>query len=429
MVRLRRRMVALHPHIEDLVTLGTDLVTGSRVAMKLIDLFRHTLVVGTTGSGKTNTLRIVIEACLRAGWAVLFVCGKGDSDLARENCSLAQSLGVETYLFDANDPASSCAYNPLGHGDATSRANRIMAMSDYSEPHYQKLALGFAQVAFSVLEAANLRIDLLQIGQYLDTKSLLGALRRKGITDREHAQVLANRITEQRQNEPHITGLRADIRNLAQSSLSGLFDTRSKDRKVLQLAKARTEGAYAHCVLPAMSYPNWSRQLGRLIIEDVKATAAVDKRPLLIVLDEAHSYAAENLTSLASMGRSFNLALVVATQDYAQLQNVSAKGPHASFLDALLASINLSVIHAVHTPSAAEIASSLIGTAADLEVTAQTENDAPGTLGSLRSVRSYKHHPDFLKSLPVGEAILLNKVSGLVSHVKVRKVEVKGEKK
>ena len=315
LVRLRRRMVALHPLIEDLVTLGTDLVTGSRVAMKLIDLFRHTLVVGTTGSGKTNTLRIVIEACLRAGWAVLFVCGKGDSDLARENCSLAQSLGVETYLFDANDPALSCAYNPLGHGDATSRANRIMAMSDYSEPHYQKLALGFAQVAFSVLEAANLRIDLLQIGQYLDTKSLLGALRRKGITDREHAQVLANRITEQRQNEPHITGLRADIRNLAQSSLSGLFDTRSKDRKVLELAKARTEGAYAHCVLPAMSYPNWSRQLGRLIIEDVKATAAVDKRPLFIVLDEAHSYAAENLTSLASMGRSFNLALVVATQD------------------------------------------------------------------------------------------------------------------
>ena len=57
---------------------------------------------------------------------------------------------------------------------------------------------------------------------------------------------------------------------------------------------------------------------------------------------------------------------------------MSAKGPHASFLDALLASINLSVIHAVHTPSAAEIASSLIGTAADLEVTAQTENDAPG---------------------------------------------------
>lgn len=422
LVKFRRRWITRHLHVPGLVTLGTDLVSGARVGIRLLDLLRHMLVVGTTGSGKTNSIRILIDACLRAGWSVLFVCGKGDSALAAENRVLAESLGIETYILDANNPDESCVYNPLASGDATSRANRLLQMSDYSEPHYRKLCTSFAQTAFTVLDAVDHHIDLLQMGNYLDTKALLAALRRKDIVDRDRAQILANRITEQRKNEEHIDGLRADIRNLAQSSLCRLFDTRIKDRKILELVKARTEGAYVHCVLPALAYPDWTRQLGRLIVEDVKAGAAASDRHCLVVLDEAHAYAAESLGSLAAMGRSFNLALIVGTQNYAQLQNVSAKGPHQSFLDALLASINIHVIHALNAPSDAETAASLIGTVADLEVTAQTESDIPGQMGSLRAVRSYTHHPDRLKNLPVGEAIFLNKVESIVSHVKIRKV-------
>jgi hypothetical protein len=422
LVRFRRWWVTRHLYIPGFVTLGTDLASGVRVAIRLVDLLRHMLVVGTTGSGKTNSIRVIIDACLRAGWSVLFLCGKGDSALAAENRALAEALGIETYILDANNPDESCIYNPLATGDATSRTNRLLQMSDYSEPHYRKLCASFAQTAFTVLDAADHRIDLLQMGNYLDTKALLAALRRKDIVDRDHAQTLANHITEQRKNEGHIDGLRADIRNLGQSSLCSLFDTRIKDRKILEIAKARAEGAYVHCVLPALAYPDWTRQLGRLIVEDVKAAAAADDRHFLVVLDEAHAYAAESLASLAAMGRSFNLALVVGTQSYAQLQNVSAKGPHQSFLDALLASINLHIIHAVRAPSDAEIAASLTGTVADLEVTAQTESDIPSQMGSLRAVRSYTHHPDRLKNLPVGEAIFLNKIDSVVSHVKVPKV-------
>ncbi|WFU74263.1 helicase HerA-like domain-containing protein [Bradyrhizobium sp. CB2312] len=421
LVRLRRWWLSRRPHVKGLITLGTDHVTGARVTIGVTAMLRHTLAVGSTGTGKTTTIRVLVEEWLRAGFSVVFVCGKGDSTLATENCALAERLGAETYLFDANDPSRSCIYNPVSYGDATSRANRVMAMSDHSEPFFYKINLGVAQTLFTVLEAIGFRIDFLQVARYLDLKSLLVALRRKNFVNREHVQSLANQIVEQQKNEQHIAGLRADIRNLSQSSLAPLFDTRDSNRKVIELAQVRAENSYVHFVLPALAYPDWTRQLGRLIVEDIKAASAVNETPWLIVLDEAHSYAAENLISLASMGRSFNLALVIGTQAYAQLQNVSAKGPHASFLDALLASINLHLIHALNAPSDAETAAALIGTAADLEVTAQTESDLPNSLGSLRSVRSYKHHPDRLKSLPIGEAIFLNKVSGTVSHVKVRK--------
>jgi conjugal transfer pilus assembly protein TraD len=422
LVRIRRWWVMRHAHVNGSITLGTDHATGVRVSILLMDMLRHMLCVGTTGSGKTNTIRVILLAWLQHGFPAIFVCGKGDVELAAENCSLAEALGVETYLFDATNPDHSCVYNPVSHGDATSRANRFMQMGDHLEPFYRKINLGFVQTVFSVLDTARHRIDLIQVSKHLDTKSLLAALRRKNLQNRQNAQLLANQVTEQRHNEQHIAGLRADLRNLARSSLSKLFDTRDPKRRVIELAKARASGAYVHFVLPALAYPDWTRQLGRLIVEDIKATASANDRPWLVLLDEAHAFAAENLIPLASMGRGYNLALLVSTQSYAQLQNLSVTGPSAASADALLGSINLHVVHSLNAPSDAELAAALIGTVTDLEVTSQTEHDTPNSLGSLRAVRSYQQHPDRLKRLPRGEAVLVNKVSDRVSHVKIRKI-------
>lgn len=423
LVRLRRRWIAFRPEVEGSITLGTNILTGARVVILFADLFRHLLIVGTTGSGKTNTVRIVIAACLKYGFSVLFLDGKGDDELANENCALAEKLGVPVYHFDANHPDNSCAYNPIAAGDATSRASRIMAIGEHAHPHFEKIDLEFVQTACAVLEAAGIPVDLIQIGQYLDTKSLIGALRRKDLRDRQHAQSLATRITQLRANEKDISGLRADIRIITHSSLAKLFDTRDKTRKVLELAKARAEGAYIHAKLPGLKYPDLTKRLGRLWVEDVKATADLSDRPLLVFFDEAHAYAGENLIPLVSMGRSYKIALAISVTSYSQLQNLSSKGPHASFADSLITSTNLQIVHQVISPADAQLAADLGGTIEDLEITSQTEGEVPSSMGSLRAVRSYRHHPDALKRLTRGEAVFMNKIAGTISRLYVRKAE------
>jgi type IV secretion system coupling TraD/TrwB family protein len=182
-VLLRRWWVQRHPYLAGWITLGVDLKTGARVALPIEDLSRMMLLVGSTGAGKTNSLKLLLEAWLQHGLPAIYVCGKGDSVLARAVYAFARRLGRIAYLFDANEPPQSCTYNPVAHGDATSCADRITTIMDHSDQHWEKLDRGFLQLVFLVLAAAGIRVDLLQLARYLNTKSLLAALRRKGSHD------------------------------------------------------------------------------------------------------------------------------------------------------------------------------------------------------------------------------------------------------
>ncbi|WP_166354638.1 helicase HerA domain-containing protein [Bradyrhizobium barranii] len=54
------------------------------MSIRLLELTRHMLVIGTAGSGKTNTLRVILEASLSARWSCCSYAGKGILSLPRK---------------------------------------------------------------------------------------------------------------------------------------------------------------------------------------------------------------------------------------------------------------------------------------------------------------------------------------------------------
>ena len=73
---------------------------GRELVLPLAWLARHALVLGASGSGKTETLlRIAHEVARRSDWAVFFIDGKGDRETMRRFHALMADAGRRARLF------------------------------------------------------------------------------------------------------------------------------------------------------------------------------------------------------------------------------------------------------------------------------------------------------------------------------------------
>jgi hypothetical protein len=204
--------------------LGVDKMSGRQVVLSDQEANTHTLVLGTTGSGKTVTVLNMVESAVDRGLPVLYVDGKGDQALAESVVEYAWSQGRPAYLFSLAGP--SCRYNPLASGGYSAKKDRIIELREWSEDHYRKLAEGYMQTVFKVLEAVGIKTDLLTVADHMSAEKLQGLIRKS--TKRlgaKRAQTLSDQVESHKAAEAHVESLRSEIRNLAWSEVGHLFAT------------------------------------------------------------------------------------------------------------------------------------------------------------------------------------------------------------
>ncbi|MGM0241201.1 type IV secretory system conjugative DNA transfer family protein [Enterococcus sp. AZ103] len=130
----------IHSNLYQNVLLGND-IHAKPVLFPIANFFTHTLVQGTTGTGKTYMLYNLMEAGLKEGLGALFVDGKGDPKTVREIKKLTEKYGKKLYVF--SDKASDSPdghlwnYNPVMYGKPTAITDRLMAVMDWSESFYE----------------------------------------------------------------------------------------------------------------------------------------------------------------------------------------------------------------------------------------------------------------------------------------------------
>jgi hypothetical protein len=97
-----------------------------------VELQKHGVVIGGSGSGKTITLlRLAYLAAKCYGYRVFFVDAKADKPTAALFTAIMhESAGVNVRLF----PASSF---DGWRGDGRAILNRLMAVESFSEPYYK----------------------------------------------------------------------------------------------------------------------------------------------------------------------------------------------------------------------------------------------------------------------------------------------------
>lgn len=406
-------------HTDKGTNIGTDRF-GKNISLNDKEANEHVLVLGTTGSGKTVTISNVVESAINRGLPLIYIDGKGDYDLGQRVCEYAKNNDRPAWLFGMRD--DSVAYDPLTSGGYTSKKDRIIELREWSEEHYKKLAEGYLQSVFKVMHELKIPSDLITLSNHLDLKKLK-SLVRENESNLDNAQELMDMLNSQDQASKSIESLVAEIRNFTNSEIGYLFKA-GEGVEPLTLKEVIAQNGIAYFCLPALEFPSMSQTLGRLIINDLKATVAQNlsnpnKPPLYAIFDEFSVFAGEQVLNVINMGRSAGIHAILATQSLSDIAS-GRKDNADHFINQVVGNCNTFILHRQNAPEDAKTLAEMIGTRPSLEYTAQISQKEPTHMGTVRRTRGFLAHPDEIKSLGTGEAFYVSKHSHKVTRIKAR---------
>jgi type IV secretory pathway TraG/TraD family ATPase VirD4 len=424
----KRRADQADAEIGEGTLIGIDMESRKRVQLSDKDANTHTLVLGTTGSGKTVTLLNIVESAINRRLPVIYVDGKGDYGLARKVIGYASAQGRPAYLFAMN--GDSCVYNPMVSGGFSAKKDRIIELREWSEDHYRKLSEGYMQMVFKVLEACGVTTDLLSVADYMSTARLTELIERRG-NALDHRQHLLAMIKKREPTEQHVQSLLEEVWTLAESEIGHLLDTAGHDpAHVLDLVTAIEQRAVVYFCLPALQFPALAKLVGKLVVNDLKSAAATqiakaesERMPLYAILDEFSVFAGEQVYNLINQGRSAGVHAILATQSVADIGRAVIDGPD-HFIRQVFANCNNYLIQRLNAAEDVTAMVEMIGTEDAVEHTAQVDLLGSTGMGSARRTKTFTVHPDVIKRLTMGEAMFINKNRNLVQHILVRRGQI-----
>lgn len=397
---------------------------GGKTVLTDKEANQHALILGTTGAGKTVTVCNIVESAINRGIPVIYIDGKGDDHLAGRIGAYTGQMGKKASIFSMHK--EDITYNPLATGGFTSKKDRIVELREWTEKHYKKLAEGYLQCVFKVMECCDIPCNMVTLAEHLDLKQLQ-ALVRKHEAKMKDAPAMMQELSHQEGASKSIESLVAEIRNFSASEIGQLFKVED-NKPVLTLDAILQEKTVAYFSLPALEFPSMAKTLGKLVINDLKATIARrwsmgQDSKVYVIFDEFSVFAGEQVLNVINMGRGAGIHAILCTQSLSDI--ASARSQNANhFLNQVVGNCNNFILHRQNSPEDAEIMASIIGTRNSTQYTVQVKENEPTDMGTLKQVKEFIVHPDDIKRLGTGEAFFYSKAREGVHKLKVRKSEI-----
>jgi conjugal transfer pilus assembly protein TraD len=402
----------------DGVALGVD-AQGRQVVLSDQQLSAHGLILGASGAGKSTTLLRILTDHVARNRPVIALDMKGSPAFAAELEAAATAAGRPFVLWSIDGPSH---WNPLSNGNPTELKDRLIATERFSEPHYMRAAERYAQMALGVLAHAHpgRPPTLAEMVTAMDPRRIPQMLRGLPRPIAERVQDYLTELTPDQISAAK--GLRTRLALLAESTAGpflepprdGAGQARSGGRQI-DLRAALSGGPVVVFSINSARYPGLAAQIGTMVIQDlVSATGERLEQangplpPAIIGVDEFSALRGDHLIQLVARGREPGLSVVLATQEFADMDR-AARG----LGDQLVGNAAVKIIHRQDVPDSALTAAQLAGTHRVWERTIQTGGGLLGRYdtrrGTRRQVEEFVIHPNQIKRLTTGEAILITK--------------------
>jgi conjugal transfer pilus assembly protein TraD len=392
------------------VALGADR-HGRRVALSDRQLSAHALILGASGAGKSTTLLRLLTEQVRLGRPVVAIDMKGSPAFADELANAATAAGRTFRLWTPDGPET---WNPLAHGNATERKDKLIATERFTEPHYQRAAERYVQTALQVLDHAHPATPptLDEVARLMDPHRIPALLRRAPREFTERVQDYLAALGPDQLSAVRGLGTRLAI---ITESHTGAYLKPTAARSPIDLRTALGGGDVVLLSLNSSTYAGLSAQLGALAIQDLVAAAghrlADPARSRAVVgIDEFSALGGDNVISLLARSRESGISVLLSTQELADLDR-AARG----LRDQVLGSTAVKIAHRQDVPSSAQTIAQMAGTETVWEQTQQiTSHRLLGSYrtggGTRRQGERFVVHPNDIKSLPTGQAVVITKL-------------------
>jgi hypothetical protein len=419
----RRRSLAAAASIGDAAAvLGADLRDGSPVALTDRQLQAHGVVVGASGSGKSTTLLKILTDQIRDGTGVVAIDMKGSPAFAAALARAASAAGREFRVWTPDGPAT---WNPLARGNATELKDKLISMERFSEIHYQRAAERYLQLVLQLLQLTggpDRPTTLHDVVSLMDPARLEGLLRAAPANFGDHVHRYLSQLTPDQLSAIRGVGTRLAIIDESHTGryLGGppgpLSDPWPAPQQLVDLPAALRGEPVVLFSLNSSSYGKLSAQLGALAIQDLITAVGERTRepslrhPALVALDEFSGLEGDRILGLNARCREAGVGFLVATQEPTDFERAGS-----GLRDQILGSTAVKIVHRLDVPSSAEMIAKLAGTETVWEYSRQLEHhplfgDRETGRSTAREVERFLIHPNVIKSLPTGQAVVITKV-------------------
>ncbi|HLY50723.1 MAG TPA: helicase HerA-like domain-containing protein [Solirubrobacteraceae bacterium] len=411
----RWRARRAQPHDSTLLGVGRD---RRPAVLSDRELSAHGLILGASGSGKTTALVTLLAQEISRGRPVIAIDMKGSPGFAAQLAAAAAAAGRQLRLWTPDGPGF---WNPLQHGNATEGKDKLISTEHFSEPHYQRAAERYAQTLLQVLRHVHpaRAPTLAEVVSYMDPKRLHGLLREVPEPLAERAQDYLSNLTADQLSA--IRGLQTRLAVITESEAGPYLN---QGQATIDLRAALDSRDVVLFSLNSSRYGKSAAQLGTLVVQDLicatglrlqEQGAAARLRPAVIAIDEFSGIGGEHVVALFERGREAGARVLVATQEMADLDR-AGRGVR----DQVLGNTAFKLVFRQEVPESAHTVAQLAGTEPRWEETRQiggTLFPGPAGRGTRREVERFVVHPNEVKTLQTGDAVLISRLRGEAARV------------
>jgi GTPase SAR1 family protein len=386
---------------------GRPVVLGDR------QLAAHGLIVGASGAGKSTTMLSILTEHVARGRPVIAIDMKGSPDFARQLEAAAAAAGRPFRVWTMDGGSS---WNPLAYGNATELKDKLIATERFTEPHYQRAAERYVQTALQVFLDARpgRRPTLDDVVDLMDPNRLAQLLRELPAERASRVQDYLSALTSDQLSA--IRGLGTRLAIISESHTGRFLAPGSGPELDVRSALAGNEVVLFS--LNSSRYGKLAAQLGTLAVQDivtavgqrldlVEGGAGAAYAQALVGIDEFSALGSDNLIALLARGRASGVSVLVATQELADLERAAP-----GLRDQILGITAIKILHRQDVPASAQTIAQMAGTERVWDRTYRVGSGllgGYGRTGTRRLVEQFIVHPNEIKTLRTGEAIVLAK--------------------